>query len=308
MAAVVDRSTSSPGAPRRRPARSCSEPRRSRAARDRRGDPRRRGGGALRELEARRAILVSEPGAWAAAGDAGRRAGGRRAGRSSGSCCPQGEDAKRLSVIEDAARELARLRAERREPLVALGGGALGDAAGVPRRDLASAASRSSRSRRRSSPRSTPRSAARPASTCPRARTSSARSTSPPRSCIDIAVLAALDGPAASGGPRRGGEDGRARRRAAVRDARGGGRGDRHGATGGVRERAVAEVVERAAWAKVEVVTADEREQGAAGSRSTSATRWGTRSRRPAGSASCSTARRWRTACEPPRGSARRWA
>ena len=43
---------------------------------------------------------------------------------------PQGEDAKRLSVIEDAARELARLRVERREPLIAIGGGALGDAAG----------------------------------------------------------------------------------------------------------------------------------------------------------------------------------
>jgi len=43
---------------------------------------------------------------------------------------PQGEDAKRLSVIEDAAGQLAALRAERREPLVAVGGGALGDAAG----------------------------------------------------------------------------------------------------------------------------------------------------------------------------------
>ena len=43
---------------------------------------------------------------------------------------PGGEDAKRLSVIEDAARELARRRVERREPLVAVGGGALGDPAG----------------------------------------------------------------------------------------------------------------------------------------------------------------------------------
>ncbi|HEY7827295.1 MAG TPA: 3-dehydroquinate synthase family protein, partial [Candidatus Limnocylindrales bacterium] len=43
---------------------------------------------------------------------------------------PSGEAAKRLSVIEAAADELARLRLERTEPLVALGGGALGDAAG----------------------------------------------------------------------------------------------------------------------------------------------------------------------------------
>jgi 3-dehydroquinate synthase len=43
---------------------------------------------------------------------------------------PGGEDAKRLAVIEDAARELARRRAERREPLIAIGGGALGDPAG----------------------------------------------------------------------------------------------------------------------------------------------------------------------------------
>ena len=43
---------------------------------------------------------------------------------------PQGEDAKRLAVVETAASELARLRVERGEPLVAIGGGALGDTAG----------------------------------------------------------------------------------------------------------------------------------------------------------------------------------
>ena len=43
---------------------------------------------------------------------------------------PQGEAAKRLAVVETAARELAALRVERGEPLVAIGGGALGDAAG----------------------------------------------------------------------------------------------------------------------------------------------------------------------------------
>jgi 3-dehydroquinate synthase len=44
---------------------------------------------------------------------------------------PQGEDAKRLAVVEAAARELAVLRVERSEPLVAIGGGALGDTAGL---------------------------------------------------------------------------------------------------------------------------------------------------------------------------------
>ena len=43
---------------------------------------------------------------------------------------PEGEAAKRLSVLETAASELARLRVERDEPIVAIGGGALGDAAG----------------------------------------------------------------------------------------------------------------------------------------------------------------------------------
>jgi shikimate kinase/3-dehydroquinate synthase len=87
-------------------------------------------GVALRRLEARRAILVSEPGAWAAFGE-----GLAEALRADGwpvetVMLPAGEDAKRLAVIEDAARQLARLRAERREPLVAIGGGALGDPAG----------------------------------------------------------------------------------------------------------------------------------------------------------------------------------
>ena len=87
-------------------------------------------GAALRRLEARRAILVSEPGAWAAFGE-----GLAESLRADGwpvetVMLPAGEDAKRLPVIEDAARQLARLRAERKEPLIAVGGGALGDPAG----------------------------------------------------------------------------------------------------------------------------------------------------------------------------------
>jgi shikimate kinase/3-dehydroquinate synthase len=84
----------------------------------------------LQILGARRAIVVTEPGAWAAVGSAietGLRDGGWAVERV---MLPQGEAAKRLGVVEAAARELARLRAERSEPLVALGGGALGDAAG----------------------------------------------------------------------------------------------------------------------------------------------------------------------------------
>ena len=84
----------------------------------------------LDRVAARRAIVISEPGAWAAVGEGlaeALGAGGRPVERI---LLPQGEDAKRLGVIEDAARQLARLRVERREPLVAIGGGALGDAAG----------------------------------------------------------------------------------------------------------------------------------------------------------------------------------
>ncbi len=84
----------------------------------------------LRALEARRAILVSEPRAWEVAGTivaAGIAAAGVRIDHV---LLPEGEPAKRLAVVEAAARELARLRAERGDPLVAIGGGALGDAAG----------------------------------------------------------------------------------------------------------------------------------------------------------------------------------
>ncbi|HUQ78684.1 MAG TPA: bifunctional shikimate kinase/3-dehydroquinate synthase [Patescibacteria group bacterium] len=87
-------------------------------------------GDSLRGLRARRAILVSEPGAWAAAGEAIATALADDGWPVERILLPQGEDAKRLAVIEDAAGQLARLRAERGEPLVAIGGGALGDAAG----------------------------------------------------------------------------------------------------------------------------------------------------------------------------------
>ena len=85
---------------------------------------------ALRQLHARRAVLVSEPGAWAAFG-AGVAATLRAQGIEVAELqLPQGEAAKRLPVVEAAAEELARLRVERGQPIVAVGGGALGDAAG----------------------------------------------------------------------------------------------------------------------------------------------------------------------------------
>ncbi len=85
---------------------------------------------ALAALDARRAILVSEPRAWEVAGAAladGLIAAGIPVDRL---LLPEGEAAKRMPVVERAASELARLRAERGDPLVAIGGGALGDTAG----------------------------------------------------------------------------------------------------------------------------------------------------------------------------------
>jgi 3-dehydroquinate synthetase/shikimate kinase len=87
-------------------------------------------GAALRAIGARRAVIVSEPGAWQAFGE--HVAGELRAAGwpVETVMLPSGEAAKSIRVIEDAARALARLHVERREPLVAIGGGALGDPAG----------------------------------------------------------------------------------------------------------------------------------------------------------------------------------
>jgi shikimate kinase/3-dehydroquinate synthase len=85
---------------------------------------------ALDALDARRAVVVSEPGAWDAAGVT-IADGLRRLGRPVVVVMlPNGEAAKRLPVIERAADELADARADRTDPIVAIGGGALGDAAG----------------------------------------------------------------------------------------------------------------------------------------------------------------------------------
>ena len=225
----------------------------------------------LDRLGARRAILVTEPGAWAAVGErAGDRPGRARPRRSSRILLPQGEAAKRLAVDRDrraragraprralrAARRDRRRRARRRGR--------------VPRRDLPARRRRSSTSRRRSSPRSIRRSAARPAVDLPEGKNLVGAFHQPSAIVIDIDAAADAPRAPAAGRPRRGGQDGRPRRRAPVRAARGAtapaiARGDAAAFASG----AVAELVERAGWAKVEVVLADERERGAAGGRIT---------------------------------------
>ena len=174
-------------------------------------------------------------------------------------------------MIEEAARELARLRVERREPLVAVGGGALGDPAGF----LAATYLRGM-----------------PWIQVPTTLVAQVDSSIGGKTGVDLPEGKNLVGafhqpgrdrarhrrPAAAprapapGGAGRDREDGRARRRGAVRDARGrrrGGRASGSTAAFDVRRGVLAEVVERPAWAKVEVVAADERESGAAGGRIT---------------------------------------
>ena len=224
--------------------------------------------GALRRLNARRAVLVSEPGAWDAAGE--RVAEDLRAAGWTVETVllPAGEDAKRLSVIEDAARALARLRVERREPLVAIGGGALGDPAGflaaaylrgvpwigVPTTLVAQVDSSIG---------------GKTGVDLPEGKNLLGAFHQPAAIVLDVALLRTL--------PERQlrAALGEISKMAALGDealfttleAEGEAiaRGDAAAFDGG----AVAEVVERAGWAKVEVVVADEHEHGAAGGRIT---------------------------------------
>lgn len=84
----------------------------------------------LTRLGAERAIIVSEPGAWTAVGP-GIMAALEAAGLPVELILlPQGEAAKTLAVVEVAARDLTRRHVERGVPIVAVGGGALGDSAG----------------------------------------------------------------------------------------------------------------------------------------------------------------------------------
>ena len=223
---------------------------------------------ALRRLEARRAVLVSEPGAWAAVGSA-LAAALRGAGWGVEHVeLPEGEDAKRLAVIESAASALARLRLERDEPLVAIGGGALGDAAGflaatflrgipiihVPTTLVAQIDSSIG---------------GKTAVDLPEGKNLVGAFHQPAAIVIDVATLRTLPE------RQRRAALGEAVKMAIIGDeplfasleaegdaiARGDGRTFERGL--------VAEVVERCAWAKMEVVMADERERGPAGGRIT---------------------------------------
>ncbi len=225
-------------------------------------------GVALRRLEARRAILVSEPGAWAAFGE-----GLAEALRADGwpvetVMLPAGEDAKRLPVIEDAARQLARLRAERREPLIAVGGGALGDPAGflaasylrgvpwigVPTTLVAQVDSSIG---------------GKTGVDLPEGKNLLGAFHHPASIILDIAALRSL--------PERQlrAALGEIVKMAALGDGalfatlEAEGEAVAAGAVAAFETGVMAEIVERPAWAKVSVVAADEREQGAAGGRIT---------------------------------------
>jgi len=222
----------------------------------------------LRDLAARRAVIVSEPGAWAAFGT---RVGD--ALRSDGwpldvVMLPAGERAKTLSVVGDAARELARLRVERRDPLVAIGGGALGDPAGflaatylrgvpwiqVPTTLLAQVDSAIG---------------GKTGVDLPEGKNLMGAFHQPAAIVLDTDALRSL--------PERQlrAAMGEVAKMAALGDEalfatlETHGTAIAQGAPGAFDAGLMAEIVERSAWAKVEVVSADEREQGTAGGRIT---------------------------------------
>ncbi len=223
-------------------------------------------GTTLRRLDAHRALIVSEPGAWAAFGE-----GVATALRADGwpvetVMLPTGEAAKRIAVVEEAARELARLRVERREPLIAIGGGALGDPAGflaatylrgvpwigVPTSLVAQVDSSIG---------------GKTGVDLPEGKNLLGAFHQPAAVILDVAALRTLPGRqlrAALGEIVKMAALGDEALFATLEaDGEAIARGDGAAFAGG----AVAEVVERAGWAKVEVVTADEREQGATGGR-----------------------------------------
>jgi 3-dehydroquinate synthetase len=85
---------------------------------------------ALTRAGARRAILLAEPRTWEIAGSAIADSLTAEDWPVERVLLPRGENAKRLHVVEETCRALARLRVDRKETLVAIGGGALTDAAG----------------------------------------------------------------------------------------------------------------------------------------------------------------------------------
>jgi shikimate kinase/3-dehydroquinate synthase len=223
---------------------------------------------ALRRLEARRAVLVTEPGVWTIVGETmsnGLRNLGWTIDRI---MLPEGEAAKRLAVVETAASGLARLRLERDEPIVAIGGGALGDAAGflaatflrgipvihVPTTLVAQIDSSIG---------------GKTAVDLPEGKNLVGAFHQPTAIVIDVAVLRSLPE------RQRRAALGEAVKMAALGDERlfelleSDGTAVARGDTGAFDGGAVAEIVERSAWAKMDVVMADERERGSTGGRIT---------------------------------------
>jgi shikimate kinase/3-dehydroquinate synthase len=214
---------------------------------------------ALTALEARRAILVSEPGAWSAVGERLAASLAAAGWPVEHVLLPSGEDAKRLGAVEAGARQLATMRVERGEPLVAVGGGALGDAAGflaatwlrgvpfvqVPTTLVAQVDSSIG---------------GKTAVDLPEGKNLVGAFHQPAAIVADIAILRSL--------PQRQlrAALGEVIKMAMLGDERLFGLLERDGAAialgdaGAFESGAVAEVVERAAWAKVEIVLSDERE------------------------------------------------
>jgi 3-dehydroquinate synthase len=217
---------------------------------------------ALRRLEARRAIVITEPVAWGIAGPLLEPALAEAGLAVHAVMLPQGEAAKSLAQIEVGARALAALRAERSEPLVALGGGALGDAAGflaatwlrgvpliqVPTTLVAQLDSSIG---------------GKTAVDLPEGKNLVGAFHQPQEIVIDIRFLASLPE------RQRRAALGEAVKMAAIGDERlfalleSSGDAIARGEPEAFENGAVAELVERAAWGKVDVVTEDQREHGA---------------------------------------------
>jgi shikimate kinase/3-dehydroquinate synthase len=225
-------------------------------------------GEALHDLRARRAILLSEPGAWAAAG-AGIAQGLAALGwQVEHVLLPEGEAAKDLTVVGAVASELARRRVARDEPIVAIGGGALGDTAGfvaatylrgipvihVPTTLVAQIDSSIG---------------GKTAVDLPEGKNLVGAFHQPAAIVIDVRLLRTL--------PERQlrAALGEAVKMAALGDERlfevleADGAAIARGDAAVFQRGVLAEVVERSAWAKVEVVLADERERGPEGGRIT---------------------------------------
>ena len=237
----------------------------------------------LRRTGAQRAILVSEPGAWAAAGEAiadGLAAEGWPVERV---LLPQGEDAKRLAgdrgrrpASWPAARGTARAdRGDRRR--------GAGRRRGLPRGDIPPRRSRSIHVPTTLVAQIDSSIGGKTGVDLPEGKNLVGAFHQPAAVIIDVALLSTLPERRAAGGPRRGGQDGRPRRRAAVRAPRGRWRRDRARRSG----RRSSRVASRSSSSgragrrsRSSPPTSANRAARAAGSRSTSATRSGTPSRR----------------------------